>query len=61
MIMEMPEAMKKELKDAKTLNQVFAISAKYYDLDQPLGVASKIVVSQGMQKVINIVRTPLKK
>lgn len=46
---------KDDLKNCNTLNEVLAICNKYYDLDQPMGIASKIVVVQGIQKIIKII------
>ena len=52
--------MKEELKQAQTMAQILSVCAKYYDLNQPLGIATKIVVTSGLEKVINIIKAPPK-
>ena len=52
--------MKEELKQAQTMAQILSVCAKYYDLNQPLGIATKIVVTSGLEKVISIIKAPPK-
>jgi hypothetical protein len=47
--------MKEELKTAQTMAQILEICAKHYDLNEPLGFATKIVVTTGLQKVIKLI------
>jgi hypothetical protein len=48
--------LKEELKSAKTLNQVLSMVNKYYDLDEPLGIAGKLVVINGIGAVLRAIR-----
>jgi hypothetical protein len=52
--------MENELKQARTMAEVLAICAKYYDLNQPLGIATKAVVVQGVKSAIKLIKAPLK-
>lgn len=53
--------MENELKNAKTMNEIFVICSKYYDLDAPLGVASKIIVVNGVKSAIKVINAKPKK
>ena len=55
------EQFKKDLAECETLNEVLKTANKYYDLDQPMGIASKIVVTQGIIKIIKMVRAVKRK
>ena len=44
--------MKEQLKEAKTIKQVLVILGQYYDLDQNLGIATKIVVITGLETLV---------
>jgi hypothetical protein len=48
--------LKEELKSAKTLNQVLIMVNKYYDLDEPLKIAGKLVVINGIGAVLRAIR-----
>lgn len=48
--------MEQELKSARTMNEIFAICNKYYNLDENLGIASKIVVTNGIKHVLKIIK-----
>ena len=48
--------LKEELKSAKTLNQVLSMVNKYYDLDEPLKIAGKLVVINGIGAVLRAIR-----
>jgi hypothetical protein len=52
--------MENELKQARTMAEVLAVCAKYYDLTQPLGIATKAVVIQGVKSAIKLIKAPLK-
>jgi hypothetical protein len=52
--------MENELKNARTRAEVLAVCAKYYDLTQPLGLATKLVVIQGVKSAIKLIKAPLK-
>jgi hypothetical protein len=53
--------MESDLKNAKTMNEIFTVCSKHYNLDVPLGVASKIVVCQGIKTAIKVINAKLKK
>jgi hypothetical protein len=46
----------KEIKEAQTMSDILAICEKYYDLKKPLGFATKLVVTQGIKKVIQLIK-----
>jgi hypothetical protein len=48
--------MENELKQARTMAEILAICAKYYDLNEPLGVATKAVVTTGVKQVIKMIK-----
>lgn len=48
--------MENELKQARTMAEILAICAKYYDLNEPLGVATKAVVTTGVKSVIKMIK-----
>lgn len=52
--------MEQELKNAKTMNDIFTICNKYYNLDEPLGIASKIVVTNGIKHVLKMIKAKAK-
>ncbi len=52
--------MENELKQARTMAEVLAVCAKYYDLNQPLGLATKAVVISGVRSAIRLIKAPLK-
>jgi len=52
--------MDQELKNARTMAEILAICAKYYDLTQPLGIATKAVVIQGVKSTVKLIKAPPK-
>lgn len=52
--------MENELKNCATMNEIFAVVNKYYNLDEKLGIASKVVVTNGIKTVLNIVKAKKK-
>ena len=52
--------METKLKYAKTMNDIFKIVNEHYNLDQPLGIASKIVVTNGIKAVLKIIKAQSK-
>ena len=48
--------MENELKQAKTMKDVLAICEKYYNLEEPLGIATKSVVVMGVKQVIKLIK-----
>ena len=51
----------KELKECTTMNQVLDCVQRHYDLDKPLGLATKAVVVVGVKKIIKIIQAIRKK
>lgn len=47
--------MEKELKNARTMREILEIVSKEYDLNQPLGIATKAVVITGLGKVLKLI------
>lgn len=54
--------LKDELKQAKTLNELWDVLDKHYDLDAPLGAISKGMIINNLTKnfglILTITRTP---
>jgi hypothetical protein len=48
--------MEQELREAKTMAEILAICSKYYDLNEPLGIASRAMVTQGVKHVLKIIK-----
>lgn len=48
--------MENELKQARTMAEILAICSKYYDLNEPLGIATKAVVTTGVKQVIKLIK-----
>jgi hypothetical protein len=48
--------MENELKQARTMAEILAVCAKYYDLNEPLGIATKAVVTTGVKQVIRLIK-----
>jgi len=51
----------KELKECTTMNQVLDCVQRHYDLDKPLGLATKSLVVVGVKKIIKIIQAIRKK
>jgi hypothetical protein len=51
----------KELKECSTMNQVLDCVQRHYDLDKPLGLATKLVVVTGVKKIIKLIQAVQKK
>lgn len=49
------QQLKKELSESKTMAEILAVTAKYYDLNQPLGIATKAIVTAGIEKVVKMI------
>lgn len=45
-----------ELKQCNTMNQVLDCVQKHYDLNKPLGIATKLLVIGGVKKIIKLVQ-----
>jgi hypothetical protein len=45
-------AMNDDLKGAKTIKQVLVVLGNYYDLDQNLGIATKMIVVAGLESLV---------
>ncbi len=53
--------MKEELKNCQTMAQILEVCSKHYDLNEPLGLATKLVVTVGLEKVIKMINAKPKK
>jgi hypothetical protein len=51
----------KEIKECNTMNEVLDCVQKHYDLNKPLGIATKILVIGGVKKIIKMVQAVQKK
>ena len=45
-----------ELKNCNTMKEVLIIVNKYYILDKPLGIATKIIVLSGLKKILTLIK-----
>lgn len=45
-----------ELKNCNTMKEVLVTVEKYYNLDEPLGFATKILVVGGVKKIIKLIQ-----
>jgi hypothetical protein len=45
-----------EIQKCNNMDQVLAVIQKHYDLSQPFGFATKIVVITGVKKILEIVK-----
>jgi len=52
--------MDQDLLKAQSLNDVLKVVDKYYDLDQPMGVATKLVVVTGVNKILKMIKAKQK-
>jgi hypothetical protein len=50
--------LQEKLKNANTLNQVIEVVNQEYNLDQKLGIMSKLVVVQGLTKMLDTLKVP---
>ena len=48
--------MDQDLLKANSLNDVLKVVDKYYDLDQPMGVATKMIVVAGVNKILKMIK-----
>jgi hypothetical protein len=44
--------MQEDLKAANTIKQVLVVLGNYYDLDQNLGIATKMIVVTGLETLV---------
>lgn len=51
----------KELKECNTMNEVLDCVQRHYDLDKPLGLATKVVVVTGVKKIIKLIQAVQRK
>lgn len=49
-----------EIKNCNTMKQVLIVVEKYYNLDKPLGIATKIIVQVGIKKLLTTIRAEYK-
>ena len=48
--------MENKLKDAKSMNEILKIVQNEYDLNQPLGIATKQIVISGLNSVLKMIK-----
>jgi len=49
-----------EIRQARTMQEILNVCSKYYDLNEPLGIATKAVVSNGVKSVIKMIKAKSK-
>ena len=48
--------MDQDLLKANSLNEVLKVVDKYYDLDKPMGIATKMIVVTGVNKILKMIK-----
>lgn len=48
--------MDKELSECKTMAEILAVCSKHYNLNEPLGIASRLLVINGVKHVVKIIK-----
>ena len=43
-----------DIKNCNTMKEILVVVEKYYNLDKPLGIATKIIVQVGIKKILTI-------
>lgn len=53
--------MEEELRNCQTMAEILAVCSKHYDLNEKLGIASRVMVIQGVKHVVKIIKAkPIK-
>lgn len=55
-IMQNEKTYEQKLSEAQTMQQILNVCAEHYDLNEPLGFGTKIVVTSGIKKVVKVIR-----
>ena len=45
-----------DIKQCNNMKQILVVVEKYYNLDKPLGIATKIIVQVGIKKILTIIK-----
>jgi hypothetical protein len=45
-----------DIKQCNTMKQILVVVEKYYNLDKPLGIATKIIVQVGIKKILTVIK-----
>jgi hypothetical protein len=45
-----------DLKNCNNLKEVLIVVEKYYDLRQPFGIATKILIINGIKKILQMIK-----
>lgn len=48
--------MENKIKQAQTMQQILDVVAQEYDLNQPLGIATKSIVVSGLNSVLKLIK-----
>lgn len=48
--------MDEELRKCNTMAEILAVCSKHYNLNEPLGIASRVLVIQGVKHVVKIIK-----
>ena len=45
-----------DIKQCNNMKQILVVVEKYYNLDKPLGIATKIIVQVGIKKILTVIK-----
>ena len=45
-----------DIKQCNNMKQILFVVEKYYNLDKPLGIATKIIVQVGIKKILTVIK-----
>jgi len=45
-----------DIKHCNNMKQILVVVEKYYNLEKPLGIATKIIVQVGIKKILTIIK-----
>ena len=51
----------RDIKQCNTMKEILVVVERYYNLEKPLGIATKIIVQVGIKKILNVIKAEPKK
>jgi hypothetical protein len=49
-----------EIKHCSNMKQILVVVERYYNLEKPLGIATKIIVQVGIKKILTVIKAEKK-
>tara|TARA_R110002020_G_scaffold335304_2_gene550475 strand:- start:4835 stop:5023 length:189 start_codon:yes stop_codon:yes gene_type:complete len=50
------KSFEEKLSETETMQEILNVCSEYYNLNEPLGFGTKIVVTSGIKKVVKVIR-----